>query len=110
MTRRHRELASGRWNGLSFAEQMANVGSEIERTLSWKRKGRPEISSRAFERALELLDLTVADPKNRGRLKELLRVREAVSDHFYFDNCYGSTPESWQRYFNCFLAAARGGR
>lgn len=110
MSYQHKELAAGKWNLLSFAEQMANVGSEIERTISWKRKGRPDFSGRAFERALELMDLTIADPKNRPRLKELLRVREAVADHFYFDNSYQSTPESWQRYFGSFLFAARGKR
>ena len=110
MSYQHKELAAGRWNLLSFAEQMANVGSEIERTISWKRKRRSEISGRAFERALELMDLTIADPKNRTRLKELLRVREAVADHFFFDNSYRSTPESWQRYFGSFLIAARGRR
>jgi hypothetical protein len=89
---------------------MANIGSEIERTIAWKGKGRPEISGRAFERALELIDLTIADSKNRKRLRELLRVREAVSDHFYFDNHYRSTPEDWQRYFGSFLIAARGKR
>jgi hypothetical protein len=110
MTHQHRDLASGRWNLLSFVDQMANVGSEIERTISWKKKGRPEISGRAFDRALELLDLTAADPRNRSRLRELRRVREAVSDHFVFDNSYQSTPESWQRYFGSFLIAARGKR
>ena len=110
MSHQHKELAAGRWNLLSFAEQMANIGSEIERTISWKRKLRPEISTRAFERALELIDLTVADPKNHSRLRELLRVREAVSDHFYFDNFYRTTPESWQRYFHSFLISTRGKR
>jgi hypothetical protein len=110
MSYRHKEMAAGRWNRLSFLDQMANIGSEVERTISWRRKGRPEISARAFERALELIDLTIADAKNRSRLKELLRVREAISDHFYFDNFYQSTPESWQRYFRSFLIAARGNR
>jgi hypothetical protein len=110
MSHQHKELAAGRWSRLSFLDQMANIGSEVERTISWKRKGRPEISARAFERALELIDLTIADAKNRARLKELLRVREAISDHFYFDNFYQSTPESWQRYFGFFLIAARGMR
>jgi len=108
MSHQHRELAAGRWNLLSFAEQMANIGSEIGRTISWKKKGRPEISSRAFERALELIDLTIADAKKLSRLRELLRVREALADHFYFDNFYQSTPECWQRYFGSFLIAARG--
>jgi hypothetical protein len=71
MSPQHKEPAGGRWNLLSFAEQMANIGSEIERTISWKKKGRPDISGRAFEGALELLDLTVADPKNRDRLFHL---------------------------------------
>jgi hypothetical protein len=110
MSHQHKELAAGGWNLLTFAEQMANIGSEVERTISWKQKGRPEISARAFERALELIDLTIADAKNRARLKELLRIREAISDHFYFDNFYQSTPESWQRYFGAFLIAARGKR
>lgn len=33
MTVRHRELAAGRWFGLPLVEQMANIGSEIERTI-----------------------------------------------------------------------------
>jgi hypothetical protein len=110
MSYQHRELAAGRWKLLSFVEQMANVGSEVERTISWKAKGRPDFSARAFDRAIELLDLTIGHVRNRARLKELLRVREALADCFVFDNSYHSTPESWQRYFHCFLMAARGKR
>jgi len=110
MSYQHRELAAGRWKLLSFVEQMANVGSEVERTISWKAKGRPDFSARAFDRAIELLDLTIGHVRNRARLKELLRVREALADCFVFDNSYHSTPESWQRYFRFFLAIARGKR
>jgi hypothetical protein len=110
MTYVHQELARGRWKQLSFVEQMANVGSEIERTIAWREKGQPEISRRAFERALELLDLTIADAKDLSKLKELLRVREALADHFVFDNEYHSTDKSWQRYFRFFLYASRGNR
>jgi hypothetical protein len=110
MSYRHRELAAGKWNLLPFAEQMANVGSEVERTISWKAKGRTDYSERAFERAIELLDLTIADARNRKRLKELLRVREVLADFFAFNNIYKSTPESWQRYFRCFHMAVRGKR
>src|SRR5690242_1840727 len=107
MTMQHRELAAGRWNTLSLVEQMANVGSEVERTIAWRSKGRVDVGMRAFERALELLDLTIADDKNRGRRKELVRVREALADHFYFDNEYQSSDQDWQRYFLQFAAAAR---
>ncbi len=94
----HKGLANGRWFSLSFAEQMANIGSEIGRSINWKRKNK-ELSKEAFERGLELVDLTILDPKNRKRLKELLRVRECLSDYFYFDNVYGSTDKLWNNYF-----------
>ncbi len=107
MTVQHRELAAGRWQGLTLIEQMANVGAEVGRTIIWKEKSRPDYSGRAFERALELLDLTIRDPKNRNRIRELLRVREALADHFFFDNDYQSSDDSWQRYFHPFNVAAR---
>jgi hypothetical protein len=108
MSYQHRELAAGKWNQIPFPEQMANIGSEIERTISWKVKGRSDYSERAFVRAIELLDLTIADDRNRNRLRELLRVRESLADFFVFDNSYQSTAESWQRYFRCFHMAVRG--
>jgi hypothetical protein len=42
----------------------------------------------------------------------LTRLREALADHFVFDNLYGSTDESWRRYFHAFTyaAALRRGR
>ncbi len=109
MSLQHRELAAGRWKALTFVEQMANVGSEVERALDREAKG-PGRGRLAFERALELLDLTVSDPKNRKRLRELLRVREALADYFVFDNTYRSTDEAWRRCFRFFLFAARGNR
>ena len=78
----HQELAAGRWSRLSLVEQLANNGSEIERTIRWRAKGNTDHATRAFERALELLDLTIADEKNRSRLKELTRLREALADYF----------------------------
>jgi len=61
----------------------------------------------AFERALELLDLTISDSKNIKRLKELLRLRETLADYFAFENEYKSTDKSWQNYFYAFNFAAR---
>ena len=107
MSIQHKELASGRWLSLTLMEQLANVGSEIERTIKWKQKGNSEYSAKAFDRALELLDLTIQDVKNRLRLKEILRVREALADHFVFENSYKTTETSWQKYFLGFTYAAR---
>ncbi|OGI31904.1 MAG: hypothetical protein A2271_04240 [Candidatus Moranbacteria bacterium RIFOXYA12_FULL_35_19] len=105
----HTNLTDEHWQEFSFFEQMANVGSEVERTIKWKNKENLEYSRMAFERALELLDLTISDPKNRKGLKEILRVREALADYFAFSNEYKSTDKSWQNYFYSFNFAARLG-
>lgn len=104
----HKDLfESGRWFKLSLMEQMANIGCDIERTIQWKKKVDLKESKRAFDRALELLDFTKADPKNRGnRLREICRVREALVDHFVYSNEYATTDESWQQYFYDFNYAA----
>jgi hypothetical protein len=87
-------------------EQLANVGSEVERALNWLKKNNPEYSRMAFHRALELLNLTIADPRHRYRLKELTRVREALLDFFLGENEYRSSEKSWRNYFYSFAFAA----
>jgi hypothetical protein len=108
----HKELAQGRWFTLSLVEQLANVGADIGRTISWRKKGSKEYSEKAFERALELLSLTIQDPKHKGRLKELVRMREVLIDYFMYDNQYGSSDELWENYFLAFnyAAAVRRGK
>lgn len=103
----HKELAQGRWFSMAIAEQLANVGSEVERTILWKNKNNPDYSNKAFIRALELLDLTVEDAKNKFRLKEILRLREALVDYFMFDNEFSSSDELWRKYFYPFNFKAR---
>ena len=102
----HPELAAGRWQALSLVEQLANVGSEVERALGWAAKGNAAYSRRALHRGLELLDLTIADQRHRHRLKELTRLREALLDYFVGDNEFGSTESSWGSYFHAFGMAA----
>jgi len=101
----HKSLAGGRWRKLSFIEQMANVGSEVFRAIKWRQKNSKD-SQLAFERALELLDLTIEDKKNqkRGRLKEILRVRELLAD-FFTENKYKSQTKDWKNYFMAFAVA-----
>lgn len=106
MTHEHQNLANGKWNETPFFEQMANIGSEVFRTISWKKKNN-DYSNKAFDRTLELLDMTIDDFKNRGRLKELIRLREVLADYFVFDNEYKSNDELWQKYFYSFNYAAR---
>lgn len=106
MNYQHKNLAQGGFHILSFFEQMAHVGSEVERTIIWKNKN-TDYSRKAFFRSLELLDLTISDSKNKPRLKELVRLREVLVDYFVFNNQYSSSDKLWQNYFYPFNWAAR---
>ncbi len=102
----HPSLAAGRWQTFSLMEQLANIGSEVERALNWRNKNHSEYSRLAFARALELLNLTIADPRHRRRLKEITRLREALLDFFLGDNEFHSTEKSWRSYFYGFAYAS----
>ncbi|MEW6617995.1 MAG: hypothetical protein AB1422_01370 [bacterium] len=105
MKYQHKQLAQGRWFELTFFEQMGNIGTDVGRAITWRDKN-IEYSQKAIDRALELLELTIADVKNRKRLKELLRLYEALVDYFYFDNQFSSSDKLWQNYFFAFSYAA----
>ncbi|MBU0647739.1 hypothetical protein KJ855_01010 [Patescibacteria group bacterium] len=77
----HVGLQSGRWEKMTLAEQLANVGSEYGRAKKWKEKGNEKMFWGAMDRMLELIDLSINDKRWRGcRLKELVRLRELVCD------------------------------
>jgi len=107
MSIQHKNLAQGKWFDFSLMEQFANIGSEIERAIKWKNKNNLDYSQKAFERGLELLDLSISDKKNKNRLKELLYLREMLSDYFFFNNEYKTNDKSWQKYFYAFNYAVR---
>lgn len=103
----HKELAQGRWFEFSLMQQLGNIGSEVSRAINWKNKGNKEYCLKSLFRALELIYLTVEDPKNNKRLREILMMREALCDFFIGDNQFKTTTQSWQKYFLQFGYAAR---
>jgi hypothetical protein len=107
-----KELADGRWFTFSVSEQLGNVGSEFERAArAYGRVDRDRFEN-AFDRMLELLDLTVEDPKWRTpcRLRELLRLREEVCDVFHGSEIFATSIETLKKYFLYFGIAARANR
>ncbi len=78
----HPSLSSGRWFTMTLSEQLGNVGSEYERALNWKNKNNAEQSQKAFDRMLELVDLTLGDSRWKRRLKEITRLREEACRSF----------------------------
>ena len=86
------------WNKRPFLEQMANIGSEVYRAISWKEKN-IEYSNMAFIRSLELFDLTKESELSYPQDRELTRMREMWVDYFMYDNQYNSTKEFFNNYF-----------
>lgn len=103
----HSSLESGRWNTFTLAFQLANVGADYGRALRGKISGDDARMWSALDRCLELLDVTISDPKHRKRLKELCKLREVICDFFVGDNEYQSTGESLDRYFLAFNTEAQ---
>jgi hypothetical protein len=102
----HKELAAGRWQELSLAEQMGNIGSEVSRTSLQKGKDE-KLFWLAVEKALELFDLTLGDLRWKGRRQEIARAREVFCDAVYGGKLYKSSLTDLVRYFDHFAWAAR---
>lgn len=105
----HKQLAAGQWHTLSLVEQLANVGSDVARAARCYGKD-TQRCEQAFDRSIELLDLTIADEQWKGRLKELTRARELLCDAMFGGSTYGSDLASLDRYFFHFAMAARVSR
>lgn len=103
----HKELAEGRWYKMSLMEQLGNIGSEVGRARIYKEKNDKERFQKTVDRALELFDLTLNDPRWQGRLKEIGRARDVFCDAILDSKEYGSNLADLERYFMYFAFAAR---
>ena len=100
---------------MTLGEQMGNIGSEVHRTLKWRGKDKTQFEA-AFERTLELFDLSLEDVRwrspalsgtGRGRLREIARAREVFCDAAFGGEKYSSSLDDVDRYFFLFALAAR---
>ncbi len=104
-------MEPARWHRLTLPQQMGNIGSEIARARHWEGRGDEECRGAAIERALELIDLTLCDPRRRAGLREIARLREVVSAWYLGSGAYDVPPEALQEYCTRFaLLAAPDGR
>jgi hypothetical protein len=102
----HQNLAQGRWQEFSLCEQLGNIGSEVGRALKWKDKDQ-EIFDSAVSRALDLFDLTIADSRWFGRLREIGRAREVFLDAISDNREYKGSLDGLEKYFFHFAFCAR---
>ena len=75
-------MSRDRWEQMSISEQMMNIGGELERAVSWKKKNDIEKTNHFLNKVREWMGLTMADPKNRGRIGELVLIQEEYEDYF----------------------------
>jgi len=103
---KHKELASGNWQKLSLIEQLGNIGSEIGRTRKWQNVNE-ELYRGAYQRTLELFDLTINDPRWKHRLKEITRARSLFCATLIGRNKYKTELADLERHFFQYALAAR---
>lgn len=103
MTVYYKELASGRWKEFTLPEQMANIGSEVHRTITWFQKKDNKSTALAFEKALELFDLTLEDERWKGRRKEIARSRELFCSFITEPDKYENLREELNQLDNYFF-------
>jgi hypothetical protein len=95
----HSDTITQSWSKLTLPQQLGNVGSEVSRMIKWRDKD-PVIAEHAFERMLELIDLTLQNQTNGPRLQEVARAREVLVQTWQ-SQAAADSPEwiSLNRYF-----------
>ena len=96
-----------RWQKFTFYEQMGNIASELNRAIHFNESQDTQHLDAALWRLLELVDLTIEDPQNKRRLKELCRFKEVLGDWYCGTNVYTVRPEFLKNYVMDFALLAR---
>ena len=97
-----------RWGRFTLSEQLANVGSEVERAIRSHQAGLKSRFDNALARALALFDLTAGDNRWRGpRRREILRAREEFCRLFFDPDVPVESAAGLTKYFLAFAVNAR---
>lgn len=91
------------WYNMPVGLQLANVGSEVNRALSWKKRGNTQRTVSFCNKAIDFLEIMKTDEKNRNRIGELNFCIEELKDFFFGDNIYGTTDETLMKYYDAFI-------
>ena len=106
--RLHNEEIREKWFRMPVAEQMANIGKEVEEAICWREKGDYQKTRDFCNNAIELLILTEEDPKHgRCAVEEFNNAVEELRDYFLGDNIYGTTDKVLMHYYGPFMNRLR---
>jgi hypothetical protein len=99
------------WHRFSIVEQLANVGSEVDRAVRAHASGNVARFNQAVDRALFLIDQTATDPRwPLHQRREVLRAREEFCRLGFGDGpSAAEDAASLQRYLLAFGVLARRG-
>lgn len=78
----HKTLTPEKWQKFGEARQILMIACEISRAKHWIGKSDWEAVNDCYERAFELLDLTVRLIEKKNKRKELLRLREVIAAQY----------------------------
>ena len=94
-------VSKEKWESLTLAEQLGNIGSEVGRAAKWRGKDESSFWG-AVTRAMDLFDLTQSDRRWTGRRLELDRAREVFADAVLGGSEYNSEFSDLEKYFMFF--------
>lgn len=98
-----------KWNQMGITNQMANIYSEVGRSIKWRYSDKD--FQAAFARALDLFSATaeyLVSTNQKFKLKELLRSRDQFTNLFFGDKKASEAEcKSLEDYFMYFALAAR---
>ncbi len=75
-------MDAARWNKMSVSEQILNIGGEVQRAVAKKEKADDEGARKYLQLALDWIELTKADPKNKNRMDEISTAEDELIDYF----------------------------
>jgi hypothetical protein len=75
----HKTLSPEKWSSFPFSRQVLMIANELNRAGVWIGKGDPAEAKLCYERALELMWLTISVLVEKRKLRELLRFRGVLA-------------------------------
>jgi len=76
----HKTLSVEKWSTFSKGKQLLMIANELNRAQNCINNHLTQETNLAYERAFELIALTVEDLKWKGKCKELLRCNEMLGE------------------------------
>ncbi|MFH1540480.1 MAG: hypothetical protein ABID79_01320 [Elusimicrobiota bacterium] len=75
----HKTLTEEKWLQFPLHKQILMIANELNRAKNWIIKNDSQEVKNCYERAFELIDLTVAVSTGKNLLREFLRFREILA-------------------------------